>query len=100
MGTMGSNANGGRRAAEGGDRDWGSRHRRGRQNHGMLRGMDRLIEGLQRGEAQAVYVLVFVVVCTVLTVAATEIVQRRRRARDARNAPYHPSRDPARLRLR
>ena len=66
----------------------------------MTRGVERLIDGLLRGEAQALYVLVFVIVGTVLIVAATEVVQRRRRAERLRDRPYRPTGDPTRLRLR
>ena len=46
----------------------------------QLRGIARLIEGLQRGDPQAIWVLVFVVVGTIAIVAVTEWIQRRRRA--------------------
>ena len=64
----------------------------------MLRGTERLLDGLARGDSQAIYVLAFVIVGTVLIVAATEIIQRRRRDKRARNRPYRPTGDPMRLR--
>ena len=50
----------------------------------QVRGIGRLIDGLQRGDPQAVWVLVFVVVGTLAIVAVTEWIQRRRRARARR----------------
>ncbi len=44
-----------------------------------MRGIIRLIDGLARGDMEAVYVLAFAVVGTVILVAIAEVVQRRRR---------------------
>jgi hypothetical protein len=44
-----------------------------------MRGIVRLVEGLLRGEAEAVYVLVFAVAGTLLIVLITGSIRRRRR---------------------
>jgi hypothetical protein len=64
----------------------------------VLRGIGRLIDGLSQGDARAVSVLIFAVVGTLLILAVTEIVQRRRRARRSSLGRYSPSGDPTRLR--
>jgi len=43
-----------------------------------MRGIIRLVEGLTSGDPTATYVLIFAVVGTVVIVAATEVIRRRR----------------------
>jgi len=43
-----------------------------------MRGIVRLIDGLSSGDPTATYVLIFAVIGTVVIVAATEVIRRRR----------------------
>ena len=45
----------------------------------MARGLVRLFDGLQRGDPQAIAVLLFAIVGTIAIVAVAEWIQRRRR---------------------
>jgi hypothetical protein len=54
-----------------------------------MRNLDRLIDGLLRGDTFTIYVLVFAVGGTIVIFATSEILQRRRRQQ--RSKDVHPS---------